>query len=143
MTLFSEVYERFYDLCTEHDLAELEEETVNDILEGYLLYAISRFDICKTNLSNLNEDKNGFAETLNTREIDILANFMVLASIKPKLHNSDLYRNGLSTKEYSMFSPANMLNSIQNVYNETKRDIDDLIIKYSNSVNDVSKWGKK
>lgn len=142
MTAFETVYENFFDLAREHDLDVVDEDTSNQILYGWLKFAIARFTNCIKDLSKVNEDEKSFIEDLDLAEIQILAQFMVLASLKPKLHNSDLFKNGLSTKDYSTFSPANLLNSIQTVYNTTKADINDAIIRYSNKNNDVSKWVK-
>lgn len=142
MTAFETVYENFFDLVREHDLDVVDEDTSNQILYGWLKFAIARFTNCIKDLSKINEEEKSFIEDLDLAEVQILAQFMVLASLKPKLHNSDLFKNGLSTKDYSTFSPANLLNSIQSIYNATKADINDAIIRYSNKNNDVSKWVK-
>lgn len=135
---FETIYGAFRDKAIEYDLYELSEETSEDILRGWLRGATSKFShACIKDLDDIDEDEEQFNADLSNVEIDILAECMVLMATKPKLNNSDLFKNGLSTKDYTTFSPANLLNAISTVYENCKKEVNSMINKYSFDNNDV------
>lgn len=139
MTNYDVIFDVFRDKAREYELYEVSEETSEDILRGWLKGAISKFKpTCASDLSDRDEDMKCFNIDLSEDEIDILAQCMVFMSLKPKMFNSDLFKNSLSTKDYSIHSPAKMLDSISDVYKRCEQETNSIINKYSFDLNDVS-----
>ena len=78
------------------------------------------------------------AGDLTEEEISILVDGMILEWMKPYVYSSDNFRNGMNTKDYSVFSPANLLKEMSNTYTALKQERDHEIIKYSYSYGNVS-----
>lgn len=139
---FEIIYDAFRDKAIEYDLYELSEETSENILRGWLKGAISKFSACKK-LSDRDEELKQFNSDLTDTEIDILAQCMVYTSLKPKLNNSDLFKNSLSTKDYTTFSPSKLLESISTVYENCNKETNSMINKYTFDNNDVRDWKRE
>lgn len=138
---FDAIYDAFRDKAIEYDLYELSDETSEDILRGWLKGATSKFsNACVNDLSDRDEDEKQFNCDLSDVEIDILAQCMVYMALKPKLNNSDLFKNSLSAKDYSTFSPANLLNAISDVYKRCEQETNSMINKYTFDHHDVRDW---
>lgn len=137
MTNYDVIYDVFFDKSREYEIFELSEETSKELLYGWLKGAISMFSRVCTKLSDRDEESECFNEDLSFNEIDILGEAMVLMALKPKLNNSDNFKNGLGTKDYTLFSPANLLNSIQNVYDRCFKQVRSMMNEYSFENNDI------
>ena len=138
MTNYDDIFDVFRDKAREYELYEVSEETAEDILRGWLKGAISKFKhACASNLSDRDEDEKRFNCDLSEDEVDILAQCMVFMSLKPKLLNSDLFKDSLSTKDFTLHSPAKMLDSISAVYKQCEQETNSMINKYSFDRNDV------
>ena len=137
MTNYDVIYDVFFDKSREYEIFELSEETSKELLYGWLKGAISMFSRVCTKLSDRDEESECFNEDLSFNEIDILGEAMVLMALKPKLNNSDNFKNGLGTKDYNLFSPANLPNSIQNVYDRCFKQVRSMMNEYSFENNDI------
>lgn len=135
-TSFQKVYELFLSKISDYDWITLHEDDINDCMSDLLKQAIARFDRdCKVDLSN--NDGAEFVEDLSIVEIDILSEIMIENWLKPKLYNSELLRNRLSTKDFSQFSPANLLKAIKETYELSHRRSETEINRYTFATNDV------
>lgn len=137
MTNYDVVYDVFFDKSREYEIFELSEETSKEVLLGYLKGAVSMFSRVCDKVKTFDKDGDSFEDDLSLTEIDILAEAMVLMALKPKLNNSDNFKNGLGTKDYTLFSPANLLNSIQNVYDRCFKQVRSMMNEYSFENNDI------
>lgn len=129
-TTYQTINNVFLGKISDFDLPGMLIEDAEEILYDLMISAITRFQkVSKSNLSNRND--KGFIGNLSDVEIDILTEIMVENWLKPKLYNTDLLKNGLSTKDFSVFSPANLLNAIRNCYELAHSRSESLINKYS------------
>lgn len=136
-TAFSKVYESFLDKVTDYDLAEMTVESADAIMHSLLNYAIVRFsESCKKDLSQVTAEDE-FVEDLSLTEIDILGEGMVVAWLKPYHNNYDLLHNSLNTKDFTTFSPANLLDKINDAYKMARANFIARIKEYSYIQNDV------
>ena len=65
--------------------------------------------MCKQDLNDREDDLLEFNITLTNREKDILALGMIVHFVRQYVYNTDALQNGLSTKDFTLFSPANLL----------------------------------
>lgn len=131
MTEYSTIFEEFKDKITDYDLPIYTANIQEEILLSLLRKSIGRFRrICSTNLA-LNNEMKAIEGDLTYEEIDILTEWMVYFWITPFRNNSENMRSVLNTSDFSEISPANLLTSINNVYNDSHRKATSLTNKYS------------
>lgn len=136
MTAYATIYNSFLDKVNDYDLADMTAELVQTSMRGWLNQAVVRFlESCKKDLTQTEE--GGFTEDLDLMEIDILTEGMVEAWLKPIRNNLDLLRNALSTKDFTTFSPANLLDKVNDTYSMAHANFLSRIKEYSFIRNDV------
>lgn len=135
-TAYTTIYSSFLDKVKDYDLADMTEQMANDAMHGWLTQSAVRFmESCKKDLTQT--DNAGFVEDLDLREIDILTEGMVEAWLKPMRNNLELMQNALSTKDFTTFSPANLLDKINDTYSMAHANFLSRIKEYSFICNDV------
>lgn len=136
MTAYTTLYNSFLDKVNDYDLADMTEAMAQTSMRGWLNQAVVRFlESCKKDLTQTEE--GGFSEDLDLMEIDILTEGMVEAWLKPIRNNLDLLRNALSTKDFTTFSPANLLDKVNDTYAMAHANFLSRIKEYSFIRNDV------
>lgn len=136
MTAYTTIYNSFLDKVNDYDLADMTAELAQASMRGWLNQAVVRFlESCKKDLTQTEE--GGFTEDLDLMEIDILTEGMVEAWLKPIHNNLDLLRNALSTKDFTTFSPANLLDKVNDTYSMAHANFLSRIKEYSFIRNDV------
>lgn len=136
MTAYTTIYNSFLDKVNDYDLADMTAELAQTSMRGWLNQAVVRFlESCKKDLTQTEE--GGFTENLDLMEIDILTEGMVEAWLKPIRNNLDLLRNALSTKDFTTFSPANLLDKVNDTYSMAHANFLSRIKEYSFIRNDV------
>ena len=136
MTAYTTIYNSFLDKVNDYDLADMTAELAQTSMRGWLNQAVVRFlESCKKDLTQTEE--GGFTEDLDLMEIDILTEGMVEAWLKPIRNNLDLLRNALSTKDFTTFSPANLLDKVNDTYSMAHANFLSRIQEYSFIRNDV------
>lgn len=137
-TTFEAIYNSFYSKVTDFDLADMLEDSASAFLFDLLKQAVARLNSnLGTTSFEMNYAESQFTADLTDLEIDIISEIMVENWLKPKLNNSELLRNRLSTKDFSQFSPANLLNAVRESFNLAHSRSESLINKYTFMVNDV------
>ena len=136
MTAYTTIYNSFLDKVNDYDLADMTAELAQTSMRGWLNQAVVRFlESCKKDLTQTEE--GGFTEDLDLVEIDILTEGMIEAWLKPIRNNLDLLRNALSTKDFTTFSPANLLDKVNDAYSMAHANFLSRIKEYSFIRNDV------
>lgn len=136
MTAYTTIYNSFLDKVNDYDLVDMTAELAQTSMRGWLNQAVVRFlESCKKDLTQTEE--GGFTEDLDFMEIDILTEGMVEAWLKPIRNNLDLLRNALSTKDFTTFSPANLLDKVNDTYSMAHANFLSRIKEYSFIRNDV------
>ena len=90
-------------------------------------------------MSDRDELLKQFNLTLTDKEKKILAKLILVEWLNPKLYTLSNLQNQLSSKDFNMFSPANLLKEIKDLYNLTKKEANRMITSYSYSNFDPSK----
>ena len=114
-TSYQDIINNFIKMVKEYKFLKLSEEQRDDWVLELLNSACSKFyKKCGNDLTTRVE--GGFEATLTDDEIDILCNLMVVEWFKPYLFSVENFENVMTTKDYSMYSPANILKEIKNAY---------------------------
>ena len=108
--------------------------------EGYTdeMFAAVEKDICAKDLTDYDEELEEFNITLSRKEQSILALSMIVHWLEPYVFNSDALKNVMSTKDFSMFSPAKLLEQMKDLLQYSERKLKAEMNGYSFRVNKVS-----
>lgn len=142
MTSYEDIYESFLSKINDIDLANYSNDDLEKQLDLYLGQAISDFsDYCIKDLSDRDKDKKCFNITLDDREIDILSEFMVVRWLYPILNNLENLRNTLNTSDFSIYSPANLLEKIEQRYSSARMKARSMMNEYYLIHDTYDSWG--
>lgn len=129
-TKYSDVYDRALSKMREYVFIDMEDEQVYNVLSVFLKGAISEFSrICEDNLEDVNEE--GFIADLSEECIEILAIGIVFYWTTAYVADADKWRNLLGTKDFSVFSPANLLGVTRDTRNNFELEFKDKMNRYS------------
>ena len=104
-----------------------------------LQLAIDDFvDTCVQDLTDYDEELEEFNITLTRKEQSILALSMIIHWLEPYVYNSDALKNAMSTKDFSVFSPAKLLEQMKDLLQQSERKLKAEMNGYSFKVNKVS-----
>lgn len=141
MTEYSYIFDEFKDKITDPDLHLFCEDLQNEMLLAFMRKAISR---CSDSIENvdlsLRDDLDMvFEEDLPYKVVDIITEWMVYYWLQPYVNNAENLRNALSTKDFAVFSPANLLKEIGERFKAAKSATRGMMNEYSVRIGDVRK----
>lgn len=138
-TKYEEIFDRYRARVRNYDFLDYDAITRLEYQKDLLALAVSDFeDICKQDLNDREDDILSFAATLTNREKDILALGMVLHFVEPYVYNTDALQNALNTKDFSLYSPANLLEKMTELMEMTEKRLRREINMYSFRNNEIS-----
>ena len=140
MTNFKDIYDKFLSKIDDIDVANYDDDMLNDFLERGLLESVETFEpYCKTGLDIDNENKC-FVNDLSSYEQKILANYMLLDWLEPYMNNADNLINTLNTSDFKAYSPKGMLEAVKKFYYDTQKRVRLLVNEYTLLDEDYTSW---
>lgn len=141
-----------YDLFTGAFLAKISEFEFlqlptayrTDLVDGYMKRAIAEFKhICIYDLMNaMNDETREFAINIEDDDIDEIVNIvsegMVVQWLKPYIYRQELLENSLNTKDFTTYSPAELLMRVGNAYKDSQKDYLQMTREYSYNHGDLT-----
>lgn len=127
----------FLSKVTEFDFINLDEDDRVATVDGFMKRALSGFRRnCKYDLFTTNDDNDRkFKVDISHEDIDeildIVSEGMLVQWLKPFVYNQELLENNLNTKDFSTYSPAELLTRIGNAYDRAQKNYTQLIREYS------------
>jgi hypothetical protein len=103
--------------------------------------AIVQFQFPKVNILDKDDDLQQFNVDLSIYEIEILANLMKLEWTKRQINSTNLMKQMIGDKDFRLTSQANHLKVLLDLKNETEKEINSLITKYSYTSDRQSLYG--
>ncbi len=134
----------FLSKITEFDLSELTDSDRDELVDGYMKRAISAFkNNCKYDLTTTGNDYiREFDIDIDPESIDeivdIISEGMVVQWLKPYVYKQENLENTLSTRDFSSYSPAELLMRVGNAYEKARKDYTQMIREYSYNHGDLS-----
>ncbi len=115
-TKFKEIYERAVFKFTDYTFLNIENELKEAVLQKYLLSSIVDFQhSCKIDLNDYSIEDAQFNNELDNEIIDILSLGIAFHWLSAQLLNRELLKNMIHNKDYTSYSPANLLKVIKEV----------------------------
>lgn len=141
-----------YDLFTGAFLAKISEFEFlqlpaadrTNLVDGYMKRAVSEFKhICVYDLMNaMNDETREFAIDIEDDDIDEIVNIvsegMVVQWLKPYIYRQELLENTLNTKDFTTYSPAELLMRVGNAYKDSQKDYLQMTREYSYNHGDLT-----
>lgn len=131
-TSYEKIYENVLPKFKSYDILEMTEEEAKEYLHDYIISAVSRFHVCKKNLSDRDDNLEQFNCELSDIEIEILSNYIVLEYLDSNyIKVPSLLKVALPSKDFIAYSPANMLNKLSEMHDMYRRENEGLLSRYA------------
>jgi len=109
-TTFETIYDRALITIQDYHLDKVAQEdykAFTDYLQGILVFSVPYFDKCKQSLAySITEDEASFNSTLTEKEINILAEFMVINWFNGKVQDVVQFESKIHNREFKTLSEA-------------------------------------
>ena len=143
MTPLDEIFDRFYSLIKDTDLAKLDDEDLYKLTKVYYEMAATRFKECKNNLELVQDSQGNYSIVgkLTVEAQNIIAQGMILYWIESKVNYNKLMKNQINTKDYNQLSNANVLLRLNELLDYYRKNFLRQRKAYSRRMDDFNGWG--
>ena len=134
----------FLSKISEYDFYNMDEEIRTDMVDGFMKRAVSEFrKNCKYDLfSTANDEERCFNATIADEDldeiVDIISEGMLVQWLKPFLYNQENLEQQLNTRDFTIYSPAELLAKIGSAYATARKNYKNMIYDYSYKHGDLS-----
>ena len=140
-TPYNKIYDRAMFRFRDYEFLHLTEYDRELILENHLKSAKADFvDICRYDLTKINDDLKEYEEDLDNETIDVLAAGVAYYWMSSKVLSEELFQNNLSLKEYTIHSPANLLRELTVLRKDLRKEFNRKMIRYSYTGSKLNEW---
>lgn len=136
--------EAFLSKITEYDFIRLDQHERNETIDGYMKRAIAAFKkICKYDLTTTADDiVREFDVEIPEEDldeiVDIISEGMLVQWLKPYTYRQENLENALNTRDFTTYSPAELLMRIGNAHATAKKDFTNMMREYSYNHGDLT-----
>ncbi len=139
----------FLSKISEYDLLSLGDEDRMSVVDGFLKRALSSSLLKKVlgfDLASAADDATRTivipAGSLSDDDvdeiIDIISEGMLVQWLKPYVYQQELLQNVMNTRDYTMYSPAELLMRVGNAYKKAQSDYTQMLREYSYNHGDLT-----
>lgn len=134
----------FLSKITEFDFVNMADLERDSIVDGYMKRAISEFGkVCKYDLAATADDTaREFGIDVSDQDVDELADIisegMLVQWMKPFVYKQENLESVLNTRDFTTYSPAELLMRIGNAYATAKSDFINMVREYSYNHGDLT-----
>lgn len=131
-TSYERIYEGFLAKIQSYDIYKMTEDDVRDCLHDYLVSAIPKFHVCRTDLTDRDDLLQRFNQELSDTEIEIIVNYMVLEYVDATyIRVPTLLKVSLSSSDFNAFSNANLLSKLTEMQKRFLAENETLLSRYA------------
>lgn len=129
-TQIQDIYDYFLSKISTNDYDNFSEE---DLEEELLMIFKGALAKSRSVLGDVKVDYNRgqFNTELDDELIDIIANWMVYVYMTPKINSSNNLEQMISQKDFQMYSQANHIREIRELYKDVKRETNTMMVAYT------------
>lgn len=137
-------YGAFLSKISEFELLGIDDNIRTEIIDGYMKRAISAFKKnCKYDLFTTGDDTaREFVVDVAGDDLDelveIISEGMVVQWLKHYVYQQELLQNVLNTRDFTQYSPAELLMRVGNAYEKAQKDYTQMIREYSYNHGDLT-----
>lgn len=135
----------FLSKITEYDLLEMYEEDRIAMVDGFLKRSVSSFSkVCEYDLlTTQNDETREFEVEIEPEHIDeiieIVSEGMVVQWLKPYVYRQELLESTLNTRDFTTYSPAELLYRIRDAYKQSQKEVVQMTREYSYCHGDLTR----
>ena len=112
MTSYETIYNRALSKLEDYDLAQLPEEDLERMLNGWMMSAIAKFRKCQSDLKQRDEENKTFLVDLLDEEVEILAILTATEWLESQINSITLTKQFFGGKEEKWFSQSQHLSTL-------------------------------
>lgn len=121
-TPYEIVYGRFLNKCSDFNLADLDDHTLNEMMKDWLDSAIIRTRT-SSDLSARDDEVEEFENDLSDQDVELLAMGMVLAWLDQRIQSTEYTNLFIGGKEQKFYSPSQQLTELRNLRADIVREM--------------------
>lgn len=136
--------EAFLAKITEYDFVNMKDFERNNLIDGYMKRAISAFrhinpyDLSSTADDNIREFNVDIPAEEIDELVDIISEGMLAQWMKPYTYKQENLEMALNTRDFTTYSPAELLNRISSAYAKVQKDFVSMMREYSYNHGDLT-----
>ena len=134
----------FLSKVSEYEFITLDYKDRQDIVDGYMKRALTAFrKNCDYDFFTTADDENReFNVDVSDDDLDeildIVSEGMLVQWMKPYVYRQELLENVLNTRDFTTYSPAELLLRVGNAYRRVQKDYTQMIREYSYNHRDLT-----
>ena len=121
-TPYEKVYGRFLNKCTDFNIADLDDHTLNEMMKDWLDSAIIRTRT-SSDLFVRDDEVEEFENDLSDQDVELLAMGMVLAWLDQRIQSTEYTNLFIGGKETKFYSPSQQLTELRNLRADILREM--------------------
>lgn len=114
-TPYEKIYNRFLQKITDFNLAEVDDYSFDEMMNGWLNSAVIRVRKCQHDLSKRDDELQEFEEDLSDLEVELLALGMVDAWVTPMLNSTELTLQFIGGKEEKVYAQSSHIKELRDL----------------------------
>ena len=131
-TSYEKLYENLLPKFRSYEIPLMSTEEVKDYLHDFLIPAISKFHVCRKDLSDRDDILQRFNVDLSDIEIEILSNYLLIEYIDSEyIRTPSLLKVQLPSNDFKVFSPANFLDKLLAMHKTYVTENETLLSRYA------------
>lgn len=131
-TSYEKIYENLLPKFRSYEIPLMSTEEVKDCLHDYLIPAISRFHVCRKDLTDRDDIVQRFNVDLSDIEIEILSNYLLIEYIDSEyIRTPSILKVQLPSSDFKVFSPANFLDKLMSMHKTYVSENETLLSRYA------------
>lgn len=125
-TPYEKIYDRFSQKITDFNLIEIDDYSLEKMLQGWLSTAIVKMRKCQHDLSQRDEELQIFKEDLSDLEVELLAMGMLDAWTSQYLNSTENVLQFIGGKEEKFYAQSSHIAEIRAMKEENLREMNRL-----------------
>jgi hypothetical protein len=131
-TPYEKLYENLLPKFRSYEIPLMSAEEAKDCLHDYLISAVSRFHVCRKDLSDRDDIIQSFNVDLSDIEIEILSNYLLIEYIDSEyVRTPSLLKVSLPSTDFKAFSNANLIEKLMNMHSTYLKENETLVARYA------------
>ncbi len=142
--LYDKFTDAFLSKVSEYEFVNMRDFERNGLIDGYMKRTIASFrKICKYDLSTTGDDViREFGIEIPDGDLeeiaDIISEGMLVQWMKPYTYKQENLENVLNTKDFTTYSPSELLLRIGNAYATAQKNFTNMMREYSYNHGDLT-----
>ena len=121
-TPYEKVYSRFLNKCSDFNLVDLDDHTLNEMMKDWLDSAIIRTRT-SSDLSARDDEAEVFENDLTDQDVELLSMGMVLAWLDQRIQSTEYTSLFIGGKEQKFYAPSAQLAELRNLRADILREM--------------------